>query len=167
MVAAAGLLALALRGPMAAFLTGPLTRLWWLVDSLPQRLVWGVLALLGFLVTFFLGRGPKQVRPEPEPPPWRSPSQIERLAQLIQLAEDSPWARDLLRRRLRKVMAGLQALREGINLDEAQEAIESGRWPADPRLAAMLREGEARYAADLAYTLDALERYMHDEGGWH
>ena len=174
---AAGVLALALQGPMAALLTEPLVRLWWFIDSLPQRLMWGALALLGLLVTFLLGRGPRRERPgsELESPPRRSPSQtqIDHLARLIRLAETSPWAREALGRYLRERAAGLRALREGIDLEEAREEIHQGRWPTDPRLAEVLRperEGRDRhydydydYAAKLVYVLDFLECYAKGE----
>lgn len=180
-LAAAGLLALALQGPVAAFLAGPLVRLWWLVDSLPQQLVWGVLALLGLLVAFSLGRGPRRERPEPESPPSPSQTQLERLTQLIQLAETSPWARDLLGERLCRTAAGLRALREGVHLEEAWEEIQAGRWPTAPWVAVVLQpqpEGngkerrtlkgwiarnDRRYANELARALEALERYA--QGG--
>ncbi len=169
MLAAAGLLALALRDP-AVSLAESVIRLWWLVDSLPQQLVWSGLALIGLLVTCFLGRGPgpKRGRSEPRPPPRRSPSQVERLAQLIRLAETSPWAREVLGRYLSERAAGLRAVREGVPREEALEEIKAGRWPADPPLAEVLRpEGEEKdkdYAAKLAYTLEALERYVRGEG---
>lgn len=176
MLAAAGLLALALQGSVAAPLAEPLVRLWWLIDALPQRLVWSALALIGFLLVYFLGHGPRQNRPKlgTKPPPRRSPPQIERLAQLIQLGETSLWAREVLALRLRERAADLRALREGLTLEEARTGIESGRWLADPRLARVLRpemkEGEGQasrysYTAELAHALEALERYMEAKDG--
>jgi len=169
-LAAAALLGLALWGRVAASLEEPLFRLWWLINSIPQQWIWGILAILGFIAAFSLGRGQHQENPQPISPRPTSQTQLERLSQLIELADTSPWARDVLGRRLSETAAVLRALREGIHRDEALKEIRSGRWPAHPLLAAVLhpkREGEERnnqiYTDELVHALHALERYA--QGG--
>ncbi|MBE0430935.1 MAG: hypothetical protein IBX67_03810 [Dehalococcoidia bacterium] len=163
---AAVLLVLALRGPVLALLGEPLVQLWRLVNSVPQQFIWGLLAVLGFIVAFSLGRGPRRERREPAPLYSHSRTQIERLTQLILLGETSLWARDVLGRRLRGTAAGLCALREGIDLDQAREEVRVGRWPGHPRVAAVLPPeskleaiNNQGYADALAHALNALERY--------
>lgn len=170
MLAIVGLVVLALRGPVAAFLEEPLIRLWRLVQYIPQQMIWVALAAIGFVVTFSLGRGQRRKRPQPialRPP---SQTQLERLSQLIELADTSMWARDVLARRLTETASGLRALREGIHRDEALKEIRTGRWPAYPALAAVLhpkREEEETndqtYSDELARALHALECYA--QGG--
>ncbi|MFP3898280.1 MAG: hypothetical protein ACLFVD_03115 [Dehalococcoidia bacterium] len=165
MLAVVGLLVLVLRGPLATLLEGPIMGLWWLVNSVPQQVIWVLLALVGSVVAFSLGPGPRREGVEltfPSPP---RRTQAERLSQLIELAEASQWARGVLGRRLTETTAGLRALREGRHLDEVREEIRSGRWPANPVLAAVLQpdgmeEGNSGgYAQALAHALHALERY--------
>ena len=165
MLAAVGLLVLVLRRPLAAFLDEAVIGLWWLVNSVPQQVIWVLLAVVGFVVAFSLGRSPLRMRVEPTPssPPRRT--QAERLSQLIELAETSQWAREVLGRRLSETTAGLRALREGRHPDEVREEVRSGRWPADPVLTGVLQPqgmedgNNGGYAQALAHTLHALERY--------
>ena len=165
MMAAAGLLVLALRRPLAAFLDEAVIGLWWLVNVVPQQVIWVLLAVVGFVVAFSLGRSPLRARVEPTPPSPPRRTQAERLSQLIELAETSQWAREVLGRRLSETTAGLRALREGRHPDEVREEIRSGRWPADPVLTGVLQPqgmedgNNGGYAQALAHTLHALERY--------
>lgn len=168
-LAGAALLPLVLYGPADALLREPLSRLWWLIDSLPQQLIWLVLSIVGFVVIFSLARGPHQKQPEPLHRRSTRENQLERLTALIQLGETSRWARDVLGQRLRETAARLRALREGIPLDSARMEIRAGRWPAHSRVTAVLLSGNAEqskdtnYPDDLAYALDAIERYA--QGG--
>lgn len=165
-LAAVGLLGLVLRGPVAASLEDPLVHLWWLVNSIPQQWIWGMLAVLGFIVAFSVGRAPRQEKPETTPPHTPSQTQLQRLSELIELAGTSQWARDVVGRRLSETAAGLRALREGTHRDDVREEIRTGRWPAHSHVRAVLqtkRESEdmesESYADALAGALDALERY--------
>jgi hypothetical protein len=166
LLAIVGLLALALRGPVSASLEEPLVRLWWAVRSIPEQWVWGTLAVLGFIVAFTLGRGSHHERPEPTLVRRPSQTQYERLSELIDLARTSPWARDVLGRRLSDTAAVLRALSEGIHRDDAREEIRTGRWPTEPQMTAVLhpkREGAVShsesYIDELARALADLEHY--------
>jgi hypothetical protein len=166
-IAAVGLLALSLRGPVAAVLEEPLLRLLQMVNSIPQQLIWSALAIVGFVFALFLGRGMQQKSPEPIPPRPPSQTQLERLTRLIELAETSSWARDVLGRRLSETAAGLRALREGVHPDQVREEIRTGRWPAHLPVMAVLRPERERnrghvkpYADQLDTALDAMECYV-------
>lgn len=170
LLAAAGLFVLILHGPLDALLREPLTRLWLLVDSLPQQLIWGALAIAGFVVVLKFPRRTDRERVEPRVTPPGHETQLERLTKLIHLGETSPWARDVLRWRLGETAACLRALREGMDLDEARKELRAGEWPTHPRVAAVLqprREGEGStnesYGDELALALDAIEQYA--QGG--
>jgi len=167
-LAIAALLISAVRVPVDTLLREPLTRLWWLVDSLPQQLIWWVLAIAGFVAVLSYTRGLQQSKQEASAKPMVRETQLDRLTALIRLADTSPWARDVLGRRLCQTAAGLRALREGIHLDDARQQLRAGRWPNQQRFAAVLqphREEEwtlsDSYADDLRHTLDAMERYGH------
>jgi hypothetical protein len=168
-LAAAALLALILYGPTDALLREPLSRLWWLMDSLPQQLIWVVLSIIGFVVILSLAGGSHVKQPEPLPRRSVRESQLERLAALIQLGQTSGWARDVLGQRLRETAARLRALREGMPLDSVRAEIRTGRWPTQPRVAALLlsdkdaQSENLNYPHDLAYALDVIERYA--QGG--
>lgn len=162
---AVGLLALALRGPVAS-LEEPLVQLWRVIDSIPQQWLWGVLALLGFVLAFSLGRGPRQDRSEPIRLRPSSQTQHERLSELIELADTSPWARDVVGRRLSETASILRALIEGIHRDEALKEIRAGRWPTTLSAAMVFQRQPENteslskdYADELASALDALECY--------
>lgn len=169
MLTAAALLALILYGPADALLREPLARLRWLMDSLPQQLIWMLLSIIGFVVILSLAGGPQSKQPEPMPMRSMRESQLERLAALIQLGETSPWARDVLGQRLRETAARLRVLREGVSLDSVRAEIGTGRWPTQPRVAAVLlsdkevQSKDLNYPHDLAYALDVIERYA--QGG--
>ncbi len=166
LVVAVVLLTAVLHAPIATLLTEPLTRLWWLVDSLPQRLTWTVLAVLGFALAIALGR--KSRLPAQKSTPARSCpyTEVERLTKLIELGNRSVWARDVLARRLCETAAGLQALREGVLRGQAREEILAGRWPADRSVSEVLQPQHKKpgghYAHELAEALDSLERYARE-----
>jgi len=168
-LAIVGLLALALRGPVAS-LEEPLVRLWWIVRFIPEQLIWSAVALLGFVLAVSLGHGPRTrrleaagLRPSPQ-------TQHQRLSELIELARTSPWARDVVSRRLRETAAVLRALREGVHRDDAREEIRTGQWLAllqmtdvsGPKREGTGSEGE-NYTEELAGALSTLECYA--QGG--
>lgn len=166
-LAAVGLLALTLRGPVAAVLEEPLLRLLQLVNYIPQQLIWSALTIMGLVFALYLGRGMRRKSPEPIPARPPSQTQLERLTSLIELAETSSWARDVLGRRLSETAAGLRALREGVHPDQVREEIRTGRWPAHLPVMAVLRPERERngghvepYADQLDTALDALECYV-------
>lgn len=168
-LAIVGLLVLALRGPVAS-LEEPLVRTWWIVRFIPEQLIWSAVALLGFIVAFTLGRGSRHERPEPTLLRRPSQTQQERLSELVDLARTSPWARDVVSRRLRETAAVLRALREGVHRDDAREEIRTGQWLALLQMTAVSgpkgegRESENKnYIDELAGALSALERYA--QGG--
>jgi hypothetical protein len=164
--AAVVLLAIVVHPPMTALLTEPLARLWWLVDSLPQRLVWIVLAALGFVLAVILGRRQPTPSPEVAQPRQSSYTEDARLAELIELSDHSIWARDVLGRRLCETAAGLRALREGVHRDQVREELLTGRWPSTRSVADVLQprqqETDVSYISELARALDSLERYARD-----
>ena len=163
-LAVTALLAIVIHTPVAALLAEPLARFWVLVDAVPQRLIWIVLAVLGFAIAFSLGRAPHREISESTPSHPPSPTQIERLSELIELAETSIWARDILGRRLSHMAAGLRALQQGIRHDEARHEIRTGQWPPNPSLARVFHPHDSgitrEYARDLACALDTLEGYI-------
>ncbi len=162
----AALLAIVLQAPVHALMGEPLAQLWLLVDSFPQRLIWIVLAVLGFGIAFSFSRGPHNEDSEPAHGRLPARTQIERITELIELGETSIWARDVLGRRLCDTAAGLHALQQGIGQDEARDEIRAGRWPLTPSLVRVFHPQETgrsgEYAEDLACALDALERYVQE-----
>jgi len=165
---ASAALALLVRVPVDTLLREPLALMWWLIDSLPQQLIWGMLTVIGFLMAFSLTRGPRNDRPESAVASALPETRVQQLTQLILLAENSGWARDVMGRSLRETAAALRALREGIPLDLARQALREGRWLNQQSFAAVPqphREEEQTlsdsYADDLGHTLDAMERYAH------
>jgi len=164
--AAVVLLAIVVHPPMTALLTEPLAQLWWLVDSLPQRLVWIVLAVFGFVLAVMLGRGQRMPAPEGAQPRTSSYTELARLAELIELSDHSIWARDVLGRRLCETAAGLRALREGVHRDQVREEVLTGRWPSTRSVTDVLQprqqETDGSYIRGLARALDSLERYARE-----
>ena len=164
--AAAVALAIVVHRPMAVLLTEPLAQLWWLVDSLPQRLVWIVVAVAGFVLAVILGRRQSTLAPEVAQPRTSSYNEVARLAELIELSDHSIWARDVLGRRLCETAAGLRALREGVHRDQVREEVLTGRWPSTRSVADVLQprqqEIDVSYISELARALDSLERYARD-----
>jgi|GEM_PF-2256766 len=168
-LAIVGLLVLALRGPVAS-LEEPLVRIWWIVRFIPEQLIWSAVALLGFVLAFSLGRAPRTRRLEAA---GRRPSprtQHQRLSELIELARTSPWARDVVSRRLGETAAVLRALREGVHRDDAREEIRTGQWLAllqTTDVSGPKREGREsenkNYIDELAGALGTLECYA--QGG--
>lgn len=160
------LLIMAAHDPVRALLREPLTHLALLADTIPQRITWIVVAVLGFAIALSLGRIPHRESAVSSRLRPLSPSQIERLGDLIELAETSVWARDVVRRRLTLMAAGLRSLHRGIHPDEARDEIRTGRWPLDPSLARLLHPehyGVGRdYVGELAGALDALEGYVQE-----
>ncbi len=165
-LAVAALLAIVLQAPVHALLAEPLAQLWLLVDAIPQRLIWIVVAVLGFVIAFSFSRGPGKEGSEPAQLRPPTQTQIERLSELVELAETSNWARDVLGRRLCHTAAGLRALQEGIRQDEARDEIRSGRWPLNPSLVRVFHPQETGrrrdYAREMACALDALEGYAQE-----
>ncbi len=166
LVVAVVLLTVVLHAPIATLVTEPLTHIWWLVDSLPQRLTWIVLAVLGFALTIALGD--RSHLPAQESKPARSCpyTEVERMTKLIELSNHSVWARDVLARRLCDTAAGLQALREGVLRSQAREEILAGHWPADGSVSEVLQPQHkntgGHYADELARALDSLEQYARE-----
>ncbi len=168
MIFAAAVVALTIvvHPPMAALLTEPLAQLWWLVDSLPQRLVWIVLAVAGFVLAVTVGRRQPTPTPEVAQAHPSSYTEVARLAELIELSNRSLWARDVLSRRLCETAAGLRALREGVHRDQVRQEVLTGRWPSTRTVADVLQprqqEGDGNYVRGLAGALDSLERYARE-----
>ncbi len=169
-LAIAALLISAVRIPVDTLLREPLTQLWWLLDSLPQQLIWWVLSIVGFTAVLSFTRALHHSNQESTVKPIVRETQLDRLTALIELGETSAWARDVLGRRLCQTAAGLRALQEGIHLDDARQQLRQGRWPEQHGVAALLQPHSDKaptpnesYADDLEHTLDAMERYA--QGG--
>ncbi len=166
LVAAVVMLTAALHAPVAALLTEPLSRVWWLVDSLPQRLIWIAVAALGLVIAIALGRRPRQPGQGITHAGSSAHTEVERLARLIEMSNRSAWARDVLARRLCETTAGLRALREGVQRGQAREEILAGCWPADTGVSEVLQprhpDSDGRYARELDRSLDSLERYARE-----
>ncbi|MBC7097951.1 hypothetical protein H5T52_02360 [Candidatus Bipolaricaulota bacterium] len=134
---AAGL-AFGFRGLLRELVVAPLVRLWWLMDSLPQGLVWLVAVAVGALAGLrALGSMPRAERPRPQEP--RPPdSQLIELVRLIRRAEYSPAARRELARRLARTAVGIRARREGVPPRQAWADLRAGRWPQEEELLLVL-----------------------------
>jgi len=145
----------------------------WLVDALPQILVWfGLLAVL-LVLTLRLGRGgprkPKDVAGFLPSEPAQS--DLAQLTACIRHAESLPHARWVLRQRLGKTAVGLRMKREAISQRQAWDDVTEGRWPAHPDLQTVLHaeRGGARwvprrgYVQQLARAVDRL--WLYAEGG--
>ncbi len=158
-------LALIMRGPAEALLREPLAFLWWLIDSLPQQLIWSMLTIIGFLMVFSLARGPRHERPYSPVAPTPHETETQRLTQLILLAENSDWAREVMGRRLSETAAALRALREREQRGRVRDEILTGCWPADRSVSEVQPrqpENRGRYAREVAQSLDSLERYARE-----
>lgn len=129
---------------VAEWILGVAARAIWFVDSLHQGLVWTVfLAVLGYL-TVRLGARARTGRVPPPSSVQPEPSELTRLANVIRRARTSPVARRELARRLTQTAVVVRAQREGIPLRQAWDDIESGKWPPNPALAAVLRPRDIR-----------------------
>ncbi|MBC7093665.1 hypothetical protein H5T53_06645 [Candidatus Bipolaricaulota bacterium] len=143
-LALGALFAFPFRGLIAGLVVAPLIRLGWLVDAVPQGLVWlvlvgGVAVLVARMLMPVAGRRP----PGRAPAPSSRPSQLAELAQLIRRADASPWARRRLAARLSRTAVALRARREGVPPRQAWQEIRADRWPARPELRAALHPEDA------------------------
>ena len=135
------LLALIFSAPVRALLLAPLLYLGRLLASQPQATLLSGVTALGLLAALGLWRRvlPRGApRPAPPPSPPASPHPVEELAGLIKRAQLLPGARERLALRLRRLTIDLRVQTEAISPQQAQEELQSGRWPADPRLKAVL-----------------------------
>ncbi|MCR4392586.1 MAG: hypothetical protein NUV94_07515 [Candidatus Acetothermia bacterium] len=144
-LALGALFAFPFRSLIAGLVVAPLIRLWWLVDAVPQGLVWVVLVGgVAVLVARMLMPGAGRRRPPGRAPaPSSRPSQLAELVQLIRRADASPWARRRLAARLSRTAVALRARRAGIPPGQAWQEIRADRWPARPELRAALHPEDA------------------------
>ncbi len=146
------------------FLVDPALRIFLILDSLPQGVVW----LLALLVLFFLALkffrifGPEAPRKEKKE--LSSTLFLRDLVFLLRRARYSPWARRAVRWRLARIAVALRTERELVSPDQVWEEIRDGRWPKDPVVSGFLRgEGGGNFLKELEKALDSLYRYA--QGG--
>ncbi|RLE29170.1 hypothetical protein DRJ54_05150 [Candidatus Acetothermia bacterium] len=165
-IAAAALLAaglvLGLRGLLKGLIADPLVRLWWLIDSLPQGLIWLAVAALGAAVGLraWLALPEREGRRRLVPAGEARP-RLSELAALIRRAEYSGTARRRLAARLARLAVSARARRESIPPQVAWRELRAGRWPEDETLRAVLSPPRALsrpgdFLSALEQGLDAL-----------
>lgn len=146
------------------FLVDPALRVFLILDSLPQGLVWLlVLLVLSFLALkfFHVFRAEAPQKEKRGSPPSLF---LRDLVFLLRRARYSPWARRAVRWRLARIAVALRTERELVSPDQVWEEIRDGRWPKDPVLSGFLRgEGRGNFLKELEEALDSLYRYA--EGG--
>ena len=96
-----------------------------LYRSLPQNLIWALLVLLAFLVAMraLWPKGGWRLR---ERRPTALPGRMERLAELITLAPERPYARWQLAHQLRETLLALLARQSGMPLKEMHSRSPAG-----------------------------------------
>lgn len=87
---------------------------------------------------------------------------MEELARLIRRAQLLPGARERLALRLQRLAIDWRMQTEAISPQQAREELQSGRWPPDPRLRAVLSPSPLlrgqRYLEALSQALAILEQ---------
>lgn len=162
----AGLFLLGLRGFLNYVLVDPAVRLFWLLDSLPQAVIWVVLTVgLGFLslrLLLFPREGPAQdhrVRKR------LGKSALVELVQTIKNTRALPWYRRALEHRLARLAVTIRLERELIPAQKAWDELRSGSWPHSPALKDLLRgETKGDFLSALSQALEELERYAKGGG---
>lgn len=154
----AALLVLGFRGLLRDLVADPLVRLWWLIDSLPQGLVWLAVAAVGTMAALRAWAG------MPSSPRHRRPTgggeavpQLAALALLIRRAEYSGAARRRLAARLARLAVGMRARKEAIPARIAWRELRAGTWPEEVPLRAVLSPKRTVLIRPGEY-LDALEK---------
>ena len=141
-------------------LVDPALRVFLILDSLPQGLVWLLaLLVLSFLALKFFrvfgSEAPRKEKPGPS-----SSLFLRDLVFLLRRARYSPWARRAVRSRLARIAVALRTERELVSPEKVWEEILNGRWPKDPVLSNFLRgEGSGNFFKELEEALDSLYRY--------
>lgn len=151
-------LTLGLRGLLKGLVADPLVRLWWVIDSLPQGLIWLAVAALGAAVGLraWLAlperEGTRRLVPAGEARP-----RLSELAALIRRAEYSGAARRRLASRLARLAVGMRARAEALPPQRIWMELRRGQWPQDPELRALLSPRRVSLGRSEGY-LNALER---------
>lgn len=146
------------------FLVDPALRLFLILDSFPQTVVW--LLVLGVLVfgalRFFhiWSREPIRRRKAEQ----RIPATWEVLL-LVRRSRYSPWARRTLRQRLSRIAVAIRTEREPVTPEQAWQDLWSRRWPRDGALARFLHgEDNGDFEDSLSKAVDELLRYAQGGG---
>ncbi|MBC7317923.1 hypothetical protein H5T57_01530 [Candidatus Bipolaricaulota bacterium] len=145
-------------------LVDPALRLFLILDSFPQGIVWIVaVAALGFLSFQVLRLWPKEQAKKAKGKEVRI-SGAKELLLLLRRAKYSPWARRALRRRLARIFVAIRTERERIPSDQAWQELWAGIHPGDCALGRFLRGAEEEdFQNALRAALDELHHYA--QGG--
>jgi len=152
-------LTLGLRGVLKGLVADPLVRLWWLIDSLPQGLVWLAMGAVGAalaLRTWLRMPAPRRGRREFLAKGEAVP-QLAALAALIRRAEYSGAARRRLASRLARLAVGMRSHAEALPPQHIWTELRQGRWPSDPELRTLFSPRRVPLGRPEGY-LNALEK---------
>lgn len=146
------------------FLVDPALRVFLILDSFPQGVVWiFVVGILLFLSLQLMRQWPRERRRVARPEKTRS-SRARELLLLLRRAQYSPWARRALRHRLARILVALRTERELVSSQQAWEELWAGKWPGNCALGRFLRGEDARdFMSSIKDALEELFRYA--QGG--
>ena len=171
-LALAGIFVFGMQDLLVALIS-PVLMLFWLIDLLPEFVVWAMVVILGAAVAQRARRAlplhhHTQLEVKKEPISFTENETVAYIASLVQQANTSMVARDILGRHLAELAVSLLCRRQCISPPEAWNLMHRGKWPMDQRIYRVLFPPQAlrpakKYLQALEYTVTFLEHY--DRGG--
>jgi len=134
--------------------------LWPLTSSIPERVWWILLVLIGLALAWPRGLW-EEGHPEP-PKPRKNFHQKVRLLAYLRAAEKSRSAKEHLAEMLLELAVGILALKKGMEEEKAWREIRSGHWPKDKNFWRTIHAEEKgeNFIRAFSSALEALEREL-------
>jgi hypothetical protein len=154
--------------PLLVALIRPLVILFWFIDVLPEVVVWVVVVILGAVLAMWDRGSLTSRRPqrEGEKAPVSSTENkgVDSISNLIQRAQVSSVARNIVGWQLAGVAVTLLCRRRCISPREAWQLMYREKWPMDQRVYGVLFPQQTLYPANeylqnLGYAVSFLEHY--------
>ena len=171
-LALAGLFVFGVQGLLVALIR-PVLMLFWFIDILPEIVIWAMVVILGAAVALRARQAlpphhHTQQESEKALVSSKESAMVTSIASLVQHAETSSVARDVLGRHLAELAVSLLCRRRCISPPEAWRLMHREQWPTDQRVYGVLFPEQTSHPAgehlqDLEYAVRFLEHY--DRGG--